>query len=159
MARRTKAFYNQDTIFTFIIQNMEINLTGIACAAATFLGIWIGHVSVRRIEREVERIWIPAAFALILGIGLEIASFWASSRALSAFFAIVGVTLLWDALELHRQQNRIRHGHAPANPKNPRHVRILAAHPTATTIDWLDREPIESPISQDELIAFQEQMK
>jgi hypothetical protein len=138
---------------------MEINLIGLACAAATFLGVWIGHVSVRRIEREVGRIWIPSAFALIFGIGLEIASLWTSSRALSAFLAILGVTLLWDALEFHRQQNRIRHGHAPANPKNPRHVRILAAYPTATTIDWLDRDPIGNPISQDELITFQEQMK
>jgi hypothetical protein len=137
---------------------METNLTGPACAAATFLGVWIGHVSVRKIEREVERIWIPTALALIFGIGVEIASLWVTSRALSAFLAILGVTLLWDALEFHRQQNRIRHGHAPANPRNPRHARILAAHPAATTVDWLDRDPIGSPISTEELQALQEGM-
>ena len=138
---------------------MEINLTGPACAVATFLGVWIGHVSVRRIEREVDRIWIPSALALIIGIGLEFASLWISSQALSAFLAILGVTLLWDALELHRQQNRIRHGHAPANPRNLRHARILATHPTATTVDWLDRDPVGAPISKDEYNAFPEQLK
>lgn len=138
---------------------MEINLIGPACAAATFLGVWIGHVSVRKIEREVERIWIPTALALILGIGLEIASVWTASRALSAFLAILGVTLLWDSLELHRQQNRIRHGHAPANPRNPRHARILAVSPMATTVDWLDRDPAGVPVSAEELNAIQEQMK
>jgi hypothetical protein len=138
---------------------MEINFIGLSSAAATFLGVWIGHVSVRRIEREVERIWIPSALALILGIGLELASLWTASRAVSAFFGILGVTLLWDSLEFHRQQNRIREGHAPANPRNPRHARILATHPTATTIDWLDRDPRGLPLSSDELLAIKEQMK
>ncbi|HEX2990698.1 MAG TPA: DUF4491 family protein, partial [Anaerolineales bacterium] len=87
---------------------MDINLVGLASAAATFLGVWIGHVSVRKIEREVKRIWIPSALALLLGTGLELLSLWTSSRALSTFCAILGVTLLWDALEFHRQQNRIR---------------------------------------------------
>jgi hypothetical protein len=49
---------------------MEINWLGPASAAATFFGVWIGHVSVRKIEREVERTWIPAVLALLLGIGL-----------------------------------------------------------------------------------------
>ena len=138
---------------------MEINLIGLASAAATFFGVWIGHVSVRKIEREVERIWLPSALALLFGSGLEVASLWTSSRALSAFLAILGVTLLWDALEFHRQQIRIRHGHAPANSKNPRHMRILKAYPAATTIDWLDRDPVGVPVSTDELSALQEQMK
>lgn len=138
---------------------MEINFVGLSSAAATFFGVWVGHVSVRRIEREVERIWIPSALAFILGAGLEIASLWTASRALSAFFGILGVTLLWDSLEIYRQQNRIREGHAPANPGNPRHARILATYPTATTIDWLARDPRGTPISSDELLAIKEQMK
>lgn len=128
---------------------MDTNTIGLASAAATFLGVWIGHVSVRKIEREAEQLWIPSALALLLGVGLEIGSLMAVSRALSAFLGILGVTLLWDALELYRQQNRIREGHAPANPRNPRHARILAAHPQATTIDLLDREPVGTPISQE----------
>lgn len=132
---------------------MDTNTIGLASAAATFLGVWIGHVSVRKIEREAEQLWIPSALALLLGVGLEIGSLMAVSRALSAFLGILGVTLLWDALELYRQQNRIREGHAPANPRNPRHARILAAHPQATTIDLLDREPVGTPISQEEPVS------
>lgn len=131
-------------------------MVGLASAAATFLGVWIGHVSVRKIEREVERIWIPSAIALLLGIALELLSLWTSSRALSALYAILGVTLLWDALEFHRQQNRIKDGHAPANPRNPRHARILAAYPTATTIDWLDRDPRGEPVSTEDVHLLQE---
>lgn len=135
---------------------MDINLVGLASAAATFLGVWIGHVSVRKIEREVERIWIPSIIALLLGIALELLSLWSSSRALSAFCAILGVTLLWDALEFYRQQNRIREGHAPANPRNQRHTRILAAYPKATTTDWLDRDPRGEPLSTEDVRLLQE---
>lgn len=131
---------------------MNINWIGLAAAAATFFGVWLGHVSVRKIERDVERVWIPAALALILGLGLELVSLWTDSRIVATICGIVGVTLLWDSLELAvRQPNRIKHGHAPANPNNPRHARILAAHPSATTIDWLDRDPRGRPYSREEL--------
>src|SRR5689334_618903 len=103
--------------------SMEMNFVGLASAAATFLGVWIGHVSVRKIERDVERIWIPAAIALTLGIGLELASFQADSLIVSTICGILGITLLWDSLELqYRQPRRVMKGHAPANPHNPRHA-------------------------------------
>lgn len=137
---------------------MELNLVGLASAAATFLGVWIGHVSVRKIEREVESIWIPSTLALLLGIGFEIASFRISNLALSAMSGILGVTLLWDALEFYRQQKRIKEGHAPANRNNPRHARILATYPAATTIDWLDRDPRGIPYSSDELELIKERI-
>ena len=137
---------------------MEINWLGLASAGATFLGVWIGHVSVRKIEREVTRIWIPATLALSLGLGLELASLLSRNLILSTICGILGVTLLWDALELAvRQPKRIRHGHAPANPNNPRHAEILATHPNATTVDWLDREPRGSPYTPAELKSMQEQ--
>lgn len=136
---------------------MEINWLGLASASATFFGVWIGHVSVRKIEREVTRIWIPATLAFLFGIGLEIASFRTSNLILSTICGILGVTLLWDALELAvRQPKRIKHGHAPANPNNPRHAQILATHPNATTIDWLDRDPRGVPYSSAELTSLKE---
>ena len=135
---------------------MEINWIGPASAAATFLGVWIGHVSVRKVEREVERLWMPSALAFFLGIGLELASFRISSLALSAICGILGVTFLWDALELYRQQNRIKEGHAPANPNNPRHAKILVTYSTATTFDWLARYPRGVPYFSDELNAKKE---
>lgn len=136
---------------------MDINWIGPAAAVSTFLGVWIGHVSVRKIEREVERIWIPAALALILGIGLELVSLRTDNLIASTICGILGVTLLWDSLELAvRQPRRIREGHAPANRNNPRHARILAEHRTATTIDWLNRDPRGFPYSDAELQALRE---
>lgn len=139
---------------------MELNWIGVACAVATFLGVWLGHVSVRRIERQVERIWIPAAIAFGFGLGLELASLRTGNLVVAAMCSILGVTLLWDSLELAvRQPRRIREGHAPANPNNPRHQRILSTHPNATTIDWLDRDPRGHPYSADELKSIREQTK
>ena len=139
---------------------MEINFVGLASAAATFLGVWLGHVSVRKIEREVERIWIPSVLALTLGLGLELASLRANSLVVSTICGILGITLLWDSLELaYRQPKRIMKGHAPANPKNPRHARILAECPDATTIDWLDRDPRGAPFSEDELYSVKDGAK
>ena len=134
---------------------MEYNFIGLVSAAATFVGVWLGHVSVRKIERDVERIWIPAGFAFLFGIGLEVASFQTNSLIASAMCGILGVTLLWDALELAvRQPRRVMHGHAPANPANPRHARILDTYPTATTIDWLDRDPRGVPYEEPDLLPI-----
>ena len=135
---------------------MELNLVGLASAAATFFGVWIGHVSVRKIERQVEHIWIPSTIAFLLGLGLELVSLWTSSLVLSTICGIVGVTLLWDALEFYRQQKRIIKGHAPANVRNPRHARILATHSGATTFDWLARDPHGVPYLREELDFMKE---
>ena len=135
---------------------MDLNLIGLASAAGTFFGVWIGHVSVRKIEREVEHIWIPSTIAFLLGLGMELVSLWTSGPVLSTICGIVGVTLLWDALEFYRQQKRIMKGHAPANRNNPRHARILATHPEATTLDWLARDPRDVPYSIEELDLMKE---
>lgn len=136
---------------------MDINWLGLASALSTFFGVWIGHVSVRKIEREVVRIWIPSTLALLFGLGLLLASFLTPNLILSTICGIIAVTLLWDALELAiRQPNRIKEGHAPANLNNPRHAQILATHPNATTIDWLDRDPRGTPYTKEELASLKE---
>ena len=138
---------------------MAINLLGFASAFSTFLGVWLGHVAVRKIERETVNLWIPASIALTLGLGFEVASFFVSSLHLSAMCGILGVTLLWDSFEFYRQQKRIKHGHAPANPKNPRHSKILAEYPGATIVDWLDRNPRGMAYSSVELASMKENAK
>lgn len=138
---------------------MEINMIGIAVALATFFGVWLGHVSVRKIERETVNLWIPSLAALTLGIGLGTASFLTSNLILSAVCGILGVTLLWDTFEFFRQQKRIKHGHAPANPNNPRHAKILTEFPDATTFDWLDRDPRGSAYTSAELASIKEGAK
>ena len=136
---------------------MQINFVGLAAAVATFLGVWLGHVSVRKVERETVHLWKPTVIALVLSVGFGAASFLTSSLPLSAICGILSVTLLWDALEIAvRQSKRIKHGHAPANPNNPRHASILAEYPEATTIDWLNRDPRGTPYSPAELASIKE---
>jgi hypothetical protein len=121
---------------------MELNPIGIVAATSTFLGIWLGHVSVRAIERKAKKLWPPILIALILGLSLEIWSLITDYRLLSTATGILGITILWDALEFVRQEKRVKKGHAPANPSNPRHARFLAEPDShATTVDLLKHEP------------------
>src|SRR5512135_2931468 len=104
-----------------------MNPVGLAAAGSAFLGIWLGHVSVRKIEFASETLWLPAIGFVGLGLFLEALSMVAHALPASAALGIVGLTLLWDALELKRQENRVRRGHAPANPNNPRHLAMKNA--------------------------------
>lgn len=135
-----------------------LNWVGLVAAFCTFLGVWLGHVSVRWIERQVARLWIPSAGFAALGLGLEFASLWTFglSPLIAAGCGILGVTLLVDSHELFRQQERVRRGRASANPHNPRHARILAEHPDAVPFDWLDREPRGQAYSAEELRLIRE---
>ncbi len=96
---------------------------------------------VRRLEAQAEDIRPLMALFGLAGLLFQAGALWAQSAPVSAALGIWGITLLWDALEFMRQQKRVKIGHAPANPLNPRHARILAEYPAATTIHWLEREP------------------
>ena len=133
---------------------MELNLIGIVAATSAFLGIWLGHVSVRAIERSVTKLWPPIVIALALGILLETWSLFTEYQLLSTATGILGITILWDALEFVRQEKRIKKGHAPVNPDNPRHAQILANYPSATTLDLLKRDPIGQPVAPNEAIQL-----
>jgi hypothetical protein len=132
----------------------EINFIGLTAALAVFLGIWLGHISVRRIERISRKLWPPMLTALVFGFSLEAWSLTTQSRLLSTAVGILGITLLWDALEFVRQEKRIQRGHAPANPNNSRHVLIMAEYPDATTHNLLARNPIGRPVPSDEIIQL-----
>jgi hypothetical protein len=119
-----------------------INLLGLIAAITAFFSIWFGHVAVRKIESISPTIWIPSTIFIILGIACEWLSLKASSLQIATIFGILGITLLFDAFEFTRQQRRIMKGHAPANPDNPRHAKILKEYPAATTMDLLKREPM-----------------
>ena len=126
---------------------MDINTLGITAALAVFFSIWFGHVAVRKIESNSPTIWLPTAIFVALGLIVEYLSLSTFYRPLSTILGILGITLLFDALEFTRQQNRVKKGHAPANPSNPRHAKIVSEHSSATTLDLLKREPIGRPIS------------
>ena len=129
---------------------------GLIAAAATFLGVWIGHVSVRKIEFISPNLWIPSLAALGLGLLLAILALLNPKDNVSAALGIFATTVLWDALEFWRQQHRVEKGHAPANPNNPRHRQILKEQATATTIDWLKRNPTGRRLSVEELAEIVE---
>lgn len=133
---------------------MTPNWMGLVTAAATFFGIWMGHVGVRKIEAGSPSLWIPALGALGLGAALEVGALLSTSLYLSGALGIVGMTFLWDALEFRRQHMRVRSGHAPANPRNPRHARLLAENSSATPRDWLRRDPVGRPVSPDEALEL-----
>ena len=123
---------------------MTINLLGLLAAFTAFFSIWFGHVAVRKIESMSLTIWIPATIFAILGVWCEWLSLEASSLQIATVFGILGITFLFDSFELARQQRRIIKGHAPANPDNPRHAKILKEYASATTLDLLKREPMHS---------------
>lgn len=132
-----------------------MNWIGLVAALAAFISIWVGHVAVRKIEFISPTIWLPTTIFALSGVVIEILSLSTADRPLSTVFGIAGVTLLWDALEFTRQQNRIKKGHAPANSNNPRHARILAdSNFHSTTLDLLKREPIGKPVNADQAITL-----
>ena len=124
---------------------MQINTLGLVAALTAFLSIWIGHVAVRKIESVSPTIWLPTVIFAALGLMTEYWSLITDNWSLKTVLGILGITVLFDAYELTRQQKRIRKGHAPANPNNPRHVKILAEpNSHATTLDLLKREPTDN---------------
>jgi hypothetical protein len=139
---------------------MHINWVGVCAALATFIGVWVGHVLVRVIEFNVKSIILPVIFFATLGSLLLIGSFVVDTNALSAGLGILSMTAFWDAYEFFRQEKRIIKGHAPANPENPRHQKILATHSTATTLDLLKRDPIGRKVEAEEakqlILAYEE---
>jgi hypothetical protein len=133
---------------------MELNAIGLVAAASTFVGVWFGHVAVRKIESVSRTIWLPTIAFAAAGITLEWLSLSASNLFVSAASGILGFTFLWDALEFTRQQNRIKKGHAPANPNNPRHMRLMQENSAATTLDLLKRDPIGKPVTHAEAVQL-----
>jgi hypothetical protein len=131
-----------------------MNWIGLVAALTAFLSIWAGHVAVRKIEFVSPTIWLPTLIFISLGLIAEYYSLITVHLPLQNTLGIIGITLLWDALEFTRQQKRIIKGHAPANPNNPRHAKILAEHKTATTLDLLKRDPIGHVVSADEAIEL-----
>ncbi len=122
-----------------------LQTSGLWLAIATFLSIWWGHVGVRWLEAKFADIRPPMLVLIIAGFGLNIAALFAPNVTIGGISSVVGISLWWDAFELVRQDRRVRHGHAPANPHNLRHARYLAeGH--ATLHDPLDREPGDVPL-------------
>jgi uncharacterized protein DUF4491 len=118
-----------------------VNIIGPVAALSAFIAVWFGHVAVRKIEFLSPSLWFPAIVFCSLGIVAELLSLTARALSISTALGIAGITLLWDSLELVRQERRVHKGHARANPRNPRHAAFLTESGSrATTVDLLKRE-------------------
>ena len=124
---------------------MTLNWIGPMMADA-FFSIWFGDVGVRKLEALSPTLWLPTLVALVLGLALGAGALFAKNIYWAGALGIVGMTALFDALEFTRRHNRVKHGHAPANPNNPRHARLLNESPSATPHNWLKREPMGHPV-------------
>ena len=133
---------------------MELNYVGLVAAVSTFIGVWFGHVAVRKFESISRTIWLPTTMFAMAGIVAEWLALLTSNFLHSAALGIIGFTFLWDALEFTRQQNRVRKGHAPANPENPRHARLMREYAEVTTLDLLKRDPVGKPVTPTEAIQL-----
>jgi hypothetical protein len=96
---------------------MTLQWAGLVLAVITFGTIALGHVAVRKLNYRYGT--KPAPLFLGLGLGFLGLSLLAMDNLASAALGIAGMTTLWDAVELIRQEERIRRGHAPANPSRP----------------------------------------
>jgi hypothetical protein len=96
---------------------MTLQWAGLVLAALIFGTIGLGHVAVRKLNYRYGT--KPAPFFLVLGLAFLGPSLLVTSNLASAALGIVRMTTLWDAVEFVRQEERIRRGHAPANPDRP----------------------------------------
>ncbi len=110
---------------------------GLFLATTLLIGIWSGHILVRKIEFSAFDLRVPIVAFCTIGIILVTLSLVNRSNLLSGVFGILGIIFFWNGIESHHQENRVKRGHAPANPLNPRHQRILMNFPSATTVNLL----------------------
>ena len=94
---------------------MNINdFTGIILAIIVFATIGFGHVFVRKVNYHFGT--KPAPFLFIIGLTMMVYSMYVTSNLFSASLGITAITIIWDGIELYRQEKRVEKGHAPKNP-------------------------------------------
>jgi uncharacterized membrane protein len=85
---------------------MNIQWVGIILAFVTFATIGIGHVLVRRLYARFGT--RPALPFFGLGLLVMALALVARSDLLSAVLGLTAITLLWDGIEMYRQEKRMQ---------------------------------------------------
>jgi len=92
-----------------------MNFTGIAIGFAAFFIIGVFHPIVIKGEYYFgKRIW---PLFLILGIIACVSSLFIQNAILSPVLGVLGFTLFWSIKELFEQEERVKQGRFPKNPK------------------------------------------
>ena len=92
-----------------------MHLEGIAVGGLAFLIIGLFHPVVIKAEYYFsKRIW---PVFLVFGILFLGGSVWATGSVLPSALGVLGFTCLWSILELFEQEERVKKGWFPKNPK------------------------------------------
>ena len=92
-----------------------MNTTGIIFAIFTVLAIGIGFVWVIKLEYHVGA--HVAKIVALVGIGTIFISLFMPGFWVSAIVGVLGGTIVWGSTELPDQEERVKKGIFPANPR------------------------------------------
>jgi hypothetical protein len=87
----------------------RLQWAGPALAVVTFVTIGAGHVLVRRLHARFRT--RPAGLLFLLGGLILAGSLLAPGDLLSGALGITAMTVIWDGVEIYRQERRARLGH------------------------------------------------
>jgi len=97
------------------VERLNLNFIGLGLALFTLISIGFGFWWVVKLEYIFgARIW-----KIVLGLGILIClvSAFMPDFKTAALIGILGGSLVWGATELPAQEDRVKRGHFPANPK------------------------------------------
>lgn len=83
-----------------------MSLAGPVLAGVTFVTIGFGHVLVRRLHARFGT--RPAVPLLLAGLAVLAASLAVQDDLRSGVLGITAITLVWDGIEIYRQEKRMR---------------------------------------------------
>jgi hypothetical protein len=84
---------------------VRLQWAGLLLALVTFGAIAAGHVLVRRLHARYGT--RPALFLFLTGGLVLVGSLGASNDLLSGVLGITAITILWDGIEIYRQEKRM----------------------------------------------------
>ncbi len=92
-----------------------LNITGILVGAGAFLSIALGrYLTIKAEYYFTKKFWIGF---LIIGILCIVFSLMSESFILSSVLGILGFTFLWGIGEIIEQEERVKKGWFPKNPR------------------------------------------
>jgi hypothetical protein len=95
-----------------------MNFTGLILGIVMIVVIGLGFLWVIKLEYFVgAQVW---PLVLAIGVMLAVATLWIKPFWVSAVVGIVAGSIVWGATELPDQEERVRRGLFPANPKRHR---------------------------------------